>query len=98
MGVLAAHVSGSRWGAPAGRRRDPAHQGSRAVGLGAGAEGLWLGPRPVVWLVNSPAWQLVRLASVRGQDGIPSEGLRTEAKPGLAPGPVRANEPAAAAR
>jgi hypothetical protein len=50
-----------------GRRRDPAHQGSRAVGLGAGAEGLWLRPRPVVWLVNSPAWQLLRLASVRGQ-------------------------------
>jgi len=30
--------------------------------------------------------------------GIPSEGLRTEAKPGLAPEPVRANEPAAPAR
>ena len=29
---------------------------------------------------------------------MPSEGLRTEEKPGLAPGPVRANEPAAAAR
>jgi hypothetical protein len=29
--------------------------------------------------------------------GIPGEGLRTEAKPGLAPGPVRANEPAAPA-
>ena len=29
---------------------------------------------------------------------MPSEGLRIEAKPGLAPGPVRANEPAAPAR
>jgi hypothetical protein len=72
--------------------------GSRAVGLGAGAEGLWLGPRVVVWLVHSPAWQLLRLATVRGQDGIPSEGLRTEAKPGWCPGPVRANEAAAHAR
>jgi hypothetical protein len=40
--------------------------GSRAVGLGAGAEGLWLWPRLVVWLVHSPAWQLLRLATVRG--------------------------------
>jgi hypothetical protein len=29
---------------------------------------------------------------------MPSEGLRTEAKPGLVPEPVRANEPTAAAR
>ncbi len=43
-----------------------AHQGSRAVGLGAGAEGLWLRPRPVLWLVSSPARQLVRLAPGKG--------------------------------
>jgi hypothetical protein len=40
----------------------------------------------------------MRLASVRGKDGIPSEGLRTEAKPGLAPESARANEAAAHAR